>query len=313
MHLWDRRINESPADSALMTVSRSNFSRFSYSKALTVHPTSLPRDQRRRARTHGHGDGDQGKDQQPRTSRPFAVRALFKRASGRSTLCDMRLPPPLRRESENTRFVLLFILILCFHVVLPLTDDVPYIDALVGAGFLLLLGWSGWITLKPQWRKPYGFVMLASFAFTSLRFPAEAHEITRIVWLIFHAGHFFLTSALLARWAVTRPQVTLNTIFAALSGMYMLGFAWALFYVGLDLLAADSFNRPLSSGKGLSEGLYFSFVTLTTLGYGDIVPVSSFARSLATTQALMGQIYSVVLVARLVSLYSAPPPSQRAN
>ena len=51
--------------------------------------------------------------------------------------------------------------------------------------------------------------------------------------------------------------------------------------------------------------MYFSFVTLTTLGYGDIAPVSQFARLLAMLEAVLGQLFMVLLVARLVGVYTA--------
>jgi voltage-gated potassium channel len=54
------------------------------------------------------------------------------------------------------------------------------------------------------------------------------------------------------------------------------------------------------------RGIYFSFVTLATLGYGDIVPASDVARGLAILEAVIGQFYLTVVVARLVSLYSWP-------
>ena len=56
--------------------------------------------------------------------------------------------------------------------------------------------------------------------------------------------------------------------------------------------------------------MYFSFVTLTTVGYGDISPVARAARSLAMLEALIGQLYPAVILARLVSLpRDGPPPS----
>jgi hypothetical protein len=55
---------------------------------------------------------------------------------------------------------------------------------------------------------------------------------------------------------------------------------------------------------GTDGAIYFSFVTLATLGYGDVVPASGPARALAMLEAVFGQLYLVVLVARLVSLYS---------
>jgi hypothetical protein len=69
-----------------------------------------------------------------------------------------------------------------------------------------------------------------------------------------------------------------------------------------------SFHYPdtLSPGTGtqpLSQLFYFSYVTLATLGYGDIVPVSGPAKGMAILEAVIGQMYLVVVVARLVSLY----------
>jgi voltage-gated potassium channel Kch len=55
--------------------------------------------------------------------------------------------------------------------------------------------------------------------------------------------------------------------------------------------------------------IYFSFITLTTVGYGDIVPVSTVARMLTSTEAMTGTLFMAVLIARLVSLYSTQPPT----
>jgi hypothetical protein len=58
------------------------------------------------------------------------------------------------------------------------------------------------------------------------------------------------------------------------------------------------------------NAFYFSFVTLSTVGYGDITPVSKVARMLAALEAMTGLLYVAVLIARLVSLYSAPQPPE---
>ncbi len=56
------------------------------------------------------------------------------------------------------------------------------------------------------------------------------------------------------------------------------------------------------------NAFYFSFITLSTVGYGDITPVSKVARMLAATEAMTGLLYVAVLIARLVALYSSPKP-----
>jgi voltage-gated potassium channel Kch len=64
-------------------------------------------------------------------------------------------------------------------------------------------------------------------------------------------------------------------------------------------------NQPLAGYKAL----YFSLTTLSTLGYGDIVPVSNVARMLAAMEAITGTLFITVLIARLVALYSSQPPA----
>ena len=60
-------------------------------------------------------------------------------------------------------------------------------------------------------------------------------------------------------------------------------------------------------------GLYFSFITLSTVGYGDIIPVSEVARMLAIVEAMFGMFYMTLLIARLVSLYSSKSPFEITN
>ncbi len=78
----------------------------------------------------------------------------------------------------------------------------------------------------------------------------------------------------------------------------------------LDRVDPNAFTIPAATASylgdnlaGLSSAMYFSFVTLTTLGYGDITPINNFARSLAFLEAAMGQIYLTVLIASLVGVH----------
>jgi hypothetical protein len=134
----------------------------------------------------------------------------------------------------------------------------------------------------------------------------------------------------LLRFIFASKRVTPNTIFASLCAYLLLGTFWAMVYSLLATCQPNAFyysllsNETSNSSEGDSEtsnseivgsmrlggvpaGLefYFSFVTMTTLGYGDIVPVSAAARGLATLQAVVGQMYLAVLVARLVGLHVA--------
>jgi len=94
-----------------------------------------------------------------------------------------------------------------------------------------------------------------------------------------------------------------DRVFAALDTYLLVGLIFGVAYSLLDQAWPGSFAKPLDTDLGLEGGVYFSFVTLATLGYGDVVPVSDVARGLAILESVAGQLYLAVLVARLVALY----------
>lgn len=111
----------------------------------------------------------------------------------------------------------------------------------------------------------------------------------------------FATALVVLRRVLGHHSVTSRTLSGAVSAFLFVGLAFACFAEATVLHTPGSYS--LASGNAnFGSMLYFSFVTIATLGYGDIVPVSSAARSLATMEAIMGQIYLVTIVARLVSL-----------
>jgi voltage-gated potassium channel len=121
----------------------------------------------------------------------------------------------------------------------------------------------------------------------------------------------------LLRFIVYAPRVDSEVLCAALAGYLLSGFAWSLAYALLGRLDPNSFVFTLGPKSSQSmngfTGLYFSFITLSTVGYGDILPVSEMARMLAILEAMFGTFYVTLLIARLVSLYSFKSPSEVAN
>jgi hypothetical protein len=106
-------------------------------------------------------------------------------------------------------------------------------------------------------------------------------------------------------------RVTADIIFASVSAYLLIGFLWSFFYVILEYLSPGSFSIPafdapqgeIATRDRYDHLSYFSFVTITTLGYGDIAPRGTGARSLAMLEAVTGQMYIAVLIARLVALH----------
>ena len=129
---------------------------------------------------------------------------------------------------------------------------------------------------------------------------AEIDLITRIFGALFF-GH---TVVIILQTVFRSTEVTRETIFAAVVAYLLIALMWGFFYMTLELLVPGSFSFPEESHRLESMRFeYFSFVTITTLGYGDVLPVSNRASALAFLEALIGQIYLVVVVAWLVGMF----------
>jgi len=113
----------------------------------------------------------------------------------------------------------------------------------------------------------------------------------------------------LMRFILRSPRVNTEVLCAGISGYLLLGFIWALAYMLVANSTAEGFAFTAGPGSGhVMKGfnaIYFSFMTLCTVGYGDIVPASGTARMLAVMEATAGLFYMAVLISRLVSVYSA--------
>lgn len=110
------------------------------------------------------------------------------------------------------------------------------------------------------------------------------------------------------RYVLQAGGVTADKIFAAICVYMLIGYAWTFAYALVDQIDPDAFRVSAEVARTdffgrVAELRYFSFITLTTLGYGDVVPRSPMARTLASIEAVMGQLYLAVLVARLVGLH----------
>ena len=110
--------------------------------------------------------------------------------------------------------------------------------------------------------------------------------------IILFLSHFF-----------EQTEINREVIFGAIVVYLLMGLMWAYGYALLEHLMPGSFVHPGNISELDVNALnYFSFVTMTTLGYGDILPLSEPAKAMAMTQAITGQVYLAVLVARLVGL-----------
>ena len=115
----------------------------------------------------------------------------------------------------------------------------------------------------------------------------------------FNAGALFL-------FIQRRGSPTNDTVYGGICVYILLGYCFALVFVLLELLSPGSFyyvhDAPVGIGQLESQMIYFSFVTLTTVGFGDITPVTPPAKSLAMIEAVVGPMFVAVFIARLVGI-----------
>ena len=212
----------------------------------------------------------------------------------------------------------LFVLLLCMFPITSFATDLHWNATLV-RGIYQLVFFAALFAAADSKRQltigallfaPSGLGWLLVGDSSLIQLLDEAVE-WRAVTSLSSAAFLLFLVGLMVRRLFRLPRVTWSGISAAASGFLMLGLAWAGLYGFLESSQPGSF-QGLLEGQGPNEFFYFSYVTLTTLGYGDIVPISSTARMLSLLEAILGQLYLVVLVARLVSMVGPHSDDPRA-
>ena len=218
----------------------------------------------------------------------------------------MRWPLRFRRFSA----VQLLIALVAFFICAPFVEEIKGGDLIVSALFSLVLV-AGVLAVAERKRTLIIAIVLAFPAiagrwinhFRPDLIPPVVFLVSGLILIAFVVGH-------LLRYILRAPSVNTEVLCASISAYLMLGLMWTMAYWLVDQLTpggAFSFNTNTGthSMSGFT-GFYFSFITLSTVGYGDITPVSRLARWLAAMEAMTGLLYVAVLIARLVALYSSP-------
>lgn len=127
--------------------------------------------------------------------------------------------------------------------------------------------------------------------------PAGILLTASVLAFLIYCGVLILFSLLRIR------EVTANEIFAAVNLYLILGFVWAYAYILLHVHDPGSFRMASTDHSASLDLVFFSFVTLTTTGYGDITPVTPTSQMLAVIEAIVGNLYVAVVVTYLLSIH----------
>ena len=206
-------------------------------------------------------------------------------------------------------FSLLLITLLAMFFILPLIPaELKIIERLMsGFGILVLISC---MRAAVENRRMLAFVIALGMlniimsgmeAFSPVSTPALI-----VTELSIGLVYYLLILFIIMRRVLDSSPVTSDKIFGAVSAYLLIGLVWALIFSLFQSMNPESFSIPeeLQSGKAWGIwSIYFSFVTLTTIGYGDITPLTPAAQTYAWLEAVFGQIFLTVLIARLVALH----------
>jgi len=216
---------------------------------------------------------------------------------------------PFTWESEANLALFLFLLVIVGFVVpsvgierhdLPLYADIAFsVVLMVGTA----IAWES--------RRLFVLTSLVSLVAIVVRWATWSTKTsTLVVWSASTGLAAILTITAVLLWQVFRSgPVTVMRVQGAIAAYLCLGFAWAHAYHIAALLDPGAFNA-LGSNISASSWVNYSFGMLTTVGYNGIVPVHPLAHTLGSGEALTGQLYLAVLVARLVSMQASATRTQ---
>jgi voltage-gated potassium channel len=202
-------------------------------------------------------------------------------------------------------YIFMFIGLLALLLIVPtIAAAFPVFSSIlsqIAFMFVMIIGvWS--LNLNKQ-----QFIMGISLALTGVfltainfYFESSIIKILSLVCVYF----FCLISIVIAiKHILFSGKITLNKIMGSICIYLLIGVLWGLMYIFISYIEPNSFDGLSINNHQTWDYIYYSFVTLTTLGYGDINPIVPVARSLAYLEAICGQFYLAILVASLVGAY----------
>jgi Ion channel len=223
--------------------------------------------------------------------------------------------PGVRRQPR--RFGLLLLLLLATYLLSAFTSGgwVNFVQIVIfGIAAIMTLRASGAPRLTVRLILGFGLIGTVASAILALARVGQVGDGLANLW----AGLVLLfTAVVIVRLVLRMDTVTMQSIFGAVSAYLILGLMFAAFYSAMFHFAGGKFFAGGRTGD-TQTFQYFSFTTLTTLGYGDFTAAQSSGQAVAVIEALLGQVFLATLVARLVASFrmaAAPlsPPAPKGR
>ncbi|MCH1429520.1 MAG: two pore domain potassium channel family protein [Chlamydiales bacterium] len=213
--------------------------------------------------------------------------------------------PALIFSKENWFYLfhmLIFVLLLYPYLEVA-AQDKPWIFTLLNSALTVTIVY----TVSFNFKQFLVALILGSIELIFLFFPFLPYSF--LAANVATALLYVYTMLLILAYLVHAKDIGIGEIYGSISLYILIGMTWAVFYQLIEYFHPGSFyidaQHNLDRALTWSDFIFFSFTTLTTLGYGDISPVSSYARSLSIIEALTGVVFIAVIVSRSIGLHLA--------
>jgi hypothetical protein len=211
------------------------------------------------------------------------------------------------------RFLFLLISILLLFVIRPFLEEFIGIRMLLDILFSVIL-FSGVFAISQKNSHLIIGLVIAFPAFV-IRWSTHFVESPSLMlvgnsFMIFFSAYAMI---ILLSYLFREDEITADVIMCAVCVYFFIGLMWSFVFSVLESLQPGSFRFGQGLTANVLNFIYYSFVTQTTLGYGDITPVTPPARNLSVLEAIIGQLYLAVLIARLVGVQIAQSFDKRSQ
>lgn len=209
----------------------------------------------------------------------------------------------MRHFLKNNRFLIFLILLVSLFTIVSFIDNPVHANLFETVNYSLLLvsGLYAFSDVKNFLRFTMVFFIIAIIVDWMQFFNPEG-EMVNTLRALLSAPVLALLLIMTLKSIQTATEVRKDVLFAALSGYILIGYIGGFLTIAISLLYPGSYN--ITERIDMLEALYFSFVTMTTLGYGDLLPLTQEARALSILLCIVGPMYVAILVAMIVGTYA---------
>ncbi len=211
-----------------------------------------------------------------------------------------------KHDVLHSKFFYVLLALMIFFVASPFLTNDRISDLILSVLFSLFIVVSINATTENRWVLAstlfFGTLSVASYWDMVYFNPSVKMDVRHYGVNIIFMG--LITYAVLSTVA-SQKTVTADTMFGAITGYFLIGLAWSFLYLTIDSYTPEAFSDHLvytNSRDQFQHFIYYSFITLTTVGYGDIVGNTDVARMFSWLEAVVGQIYLAVWISQLVGL-----------